>query len=68
MFTSDVVSYFADTIFNSYKILESTVFSVTRNADISSGDEAFDVDEDFRDAMQQLLNSRKRLASLLLHL
>ena len=38
VFTSDVVSYFADTIFNSYKILESTVFSVTRNADISSAD------------------------------
>ena len=68
VFTSDVVSYFADTIFNSYKILESTVFSVTRNADISSGDEAFDVDEDFRDAMQQLLNSRKRLAPVRLEL
>ena len=65
---ADVVSYFADTIFNSYKILESTVFSVTRNADISSGDEAFDVDEDFRDAMQQLLNSRKRLAPVRLEL
>lgn len=68
VFTSDVVSYFADTIFSSYKIIESTVFSVTRNADIASGDEAFDVDEDFRDAMQQLLNSRKRLAPVRLEL
>ena len=63
-----MVSYFADTIFSSYKIIESTVFSVTRNADIASGDEAFDVDEDFRDAMQQLLNSRKRLAPVRLEL
>lgn len=68
VFTCDVVLYFAEKIFYSYKIIESTIFSVTRNADISSGDEAFDIDDDFREIMQQLLNSRKRLAPVRLEL
>lgn len=49
-------------VFEMYDVLEKTVFCVTRNADINPGDEAFDIEHDFRKKMEKLLRQRRRLA------
>lgn len=51
-----------DTVFDLYNVSNKCIISVTRNADISPEDEAFDFDEDFRDHMKQILKKRSRLA------
>ena len=55
-------------IFSNYEVVEKTVFCVTRNADITPNDEAFEVDEDFRAQMKKLLRSRTKLAPVRLEL
>ncbi len=55
-------------VFQGYKVVEAALFCVTRNADITPNDEAFEVDEDFRSQMKKLLRSRTRLAPVRLEL
>ena len=55
-------------IFRNYEVVEKTVFCVTRNADITPNDEAYEVDEDFRAQMRKLLRSRTKLAPVRLEL
>ena len=49
-------------------MLEKAALCVTRNADITPNDEAFEVDEDFRQTMRKLLKERRRLAAVRLEL
>ena len=65
----DMICHFASTAFKPYKVLEKTVLSVTRNADISvEGAGVMDEEVDFRQFMQKLLKKRPRLAPVRLEL
>lgn len=51
-----------NSVFEMYELEEKNYFCVTRNADISPDDEAYDMNLDFRFKMKKLLSKRKRLA------
>ena len=56
-------------LFRAYRVVESCVLCVTRNADISFDDEKFeDNEEDFRRQMQKMLRKRRHLAVMRLEL
>jgi len=58
----EVLLEFADQIFDQYTVAEKAIVSVTRNADISPEDEAYEVNEDYRQHMRKILKKRSRLA------
>ncbi len=58
----DILSHYADEIFDQFDITARAVISVTRNADISPEDEAYEIDEDFRQHMRKIIKKRSRLA------
>lgn len=60
--TEKIILYYLKDIFDMYKIVNSAVVSVTRNADISAEDEVFEVDDDFRERMKKVLKKRARLS------
>lgn len=64
----DLILQFAPDVFEMYELLERTVISVTRNADIQPDDEAFEVDENFRSHMKKIVKLRSRLAPVRLEL
>lgn len=66
--TEDVVFDYADIIFDTYAIVEKVKMSITRNADIHADDEDFEINDDFRSIMRDMLKRRKRLAPLRLEL
>lgn len=66
--TEDVVFDYADIIFDTYTIVEKVKMSITRNADIHADDEDFEINDDFRTVMRDMLKRRKRLAPLRLEL
>lgn len=51
-------------IFEQYEVTDKNYVCVTRNADISPDDEAHDVNDDFRNRMQQTLHKRRRMAAV----
>lgn len=61
--TENIISQWASSLFGSYKVIESCIISVTRNADISFDAEKFeDNGEDFRNSMSKLLKKRDSLS------
>lgn len=59
----DVIKYYSSEIFSMYKVLDSTVMSITRNADIDTDyDVAFDENIDYRQFMKKLIKNRSKLA------
>jgi polyphosphate kinase len=66
--TSEIILSQVENIFKSYSVIEKSLFSVTRNADIAFSDEAFEFDNDFRNQMKKLLHERKKLAAVRLEL
>ncbi|MCI8526200.1 MAG: polyphosphate kinase 1 [Oscillospiraceae bacterium] len=59
----DVILQWAPTLFGSYKVLNTCVLCVTRNADIGYDEEKFDDDDaDFRNRMSKLLKKRSHLS------
>ncbi|MFI3284618.1 MAG: polyphosphate kinase 1 [Erysipelotrichaceae bacterium] len=52
---------FLDELFISYKVKASAIISITRSADIQYHEESFDMDEDYRSNMKQLLKKRTKL-------
>ncbi len=60
--TEEILLAYADKIFDQFEIADSAIICVTRNADISPEDEAFDVDTDFRQLMRKVVKKRTRLA------
>ena len=66
--TADILLGQAEKIFRNYDVVEKVVFCVTRNADITPADEAFEVDDDFRAQMKKLLRTRTKLAPVRLEL
>lgn len=57
-----VIMEYLELIFEQYDITDRNYVCVTRNADISPDDEAFDENEDFRYRMQKTLHKRRRMA------
>ena len=64
----DVLLEYAKEVFDQFSITEKAVVAVTRNADISPEDEAYDVDEDFRQHMRKIVKKRARLAPVRLEI
>ncbi len=60
--TEKIILYYLKDIFDMYKIENSAIISVTRNADISAEDETFEVDDNFRERMKKVLKKRARLS------
>lgn len=61
--TENIILKYADTLYGDYKTCESTVISITRNADISFDDEKFeDSDYNFRIKVEKLLKKRNNLS------
>jgi polyphosphate kinase len=52
----------ADRVFDRCEMVEKTVLSVTRNADLNPDDETFELEENFRLHMKKVLKKRARLA------
>lgn len=64
-----IIEYFAADLFTMYKVQDSTVLCVTRNADIDTEYEVSDDDHmDYRQYMKKLLKSRSRLAPVRLEM
>ena len=68
--TEELLCRQAGNVFTGYELKAKCVFRVTRNADITPEDEAFDLDEneDFRKKMRKMLRARTRLAPVRLEL
>ena len=65
----NVIHQWTHTLFGGYKVEDSCVLCVTRNADISFDEEKFeDDDDDFRSRMSKLLKKRANLAVVRLEL
>ncbi|MGI6204382.1 MAG: polyphosphate kinase 1 [Anaerovoracaceae bacterium] len=60
----DLLLEMIDVVFESYEVEEKAQICITRNADIHAEDEDFDVEEDFRNVMKEMLNQRRHLAPL----
>ena len=63
-----VIMEYLELIFENYVIAERNYICVTRNADISPDDEAFDINEDFRIHMRETLHKRRRMAAVRLEI
>ena len=59
-----VIMHYLHLVFEQYEIADKNYICVTRNADISPKDDAFEVSEDFRERMQKRLSKRRRLAAV----
>ena len=61
MLVEELILHYVGQVFGNYKIIDKTLFRVTRNADINV-EEALDHDLDFRQVMEELLKKRKKLS------
>ncbi len=57
----DIIKAFAQEMFPKLEVIEIGKFRVTRNADLELDDEATDSEEDYRAAMQHILEKRRKL-------
>ena len=64
----DLICFFADRIFRNCKILDKTIFRITRNADVTVEEGLYDHDIDYRTIMTDVLKKRKKLAPVRLEL
>ncbi|MEI6100921.1 MAG: polyphosphate kinase 1, partial [Eubacteriales bacterium] len=61
--TEDLIFYFADRIYDKFKVSEKAIFRITRNADLDAEEALEDHEKlDYRKSMEVLLKKRKRLA------
>ncbi len=61
MLLEELILHFLPLVFKQYKIGDKAVIRITRNADIDA-DSVYDEDLDYRELMEQLIRSRKRLS------
>lgn len=64
----DIVLEYLEQLFPGYTCMERVQLCLTRNADITTEDDASDLYGDFREKMQKVLGKRKRLAPVRLEL
>ena len=60
----DMVAWFADRIFDKFKVLDRGIISVTRNADMDMDAGLFDEDVDYRQHMKKIIKRRMRLSPI----
>lgn len=68
MLAEDLILHYAAEVFENYRILDSAVIRVTRNADINLEEALDDHDVDLRDVMEELLKKRKKLSPVRLEI
>ena len=61
MLAEELILHFLPLVFRSYTVGEKAIVRITRNADIDA-DNIYDEDLDYRELMQKLIRSRKRLS------
>lgn len=61
MLVEELILHFLPIVFKQYTVGEKAVIRITRNADIDA-DSVYDEDLDYRELMEQLIRSRKRLS------
>ncbi|MGE4547969.1 MAG: polyphosphate kinase 1 [Intestinibacillus sp.] len=66
--TEELLLAYAGQVFEKCEIEHAAIIAVTRNADISPEDEAFDVDGDYLTHMKKVLKKRARLAPVRLEI
>lgn len=64
----DLILHYAPNVFKNYKIIDKTLFRITRNADITVEEGLYDHDMDFREVMEELCKKRKKLHPVRLQL
>ncbi|MBD5559316.1 MAG: polyphosphate kinase 1 [Clostridia bacterium] len=57
----NLIYRFADKVFPKHKVIDKTIFSVVRNADIDPDEAFFDHDMSYRDIMEIMVKKRTRL-------
>ncbi|MGC4020053.1 MAG: polyphosphate kinase 1 [Muricomes sp.] len=57
-----VIMEYLDIVFDRHQVFDKNYICVTRNADISPDDEAYEESEDFRFIMKETLHKRRRMA------
>lgn len=68
LLAEDLILHYAAEVFENYRILDSAVIRVTRNADINLEEALDDHDVDLRDVMEELLKKRKKLSPVRLEI
>ena len=68
MLAEDLILHYAAEVFEDYRILDSAIIRVTRNADINLEEALDDHDVDLRDVMEELLKKRKKLSPVRLEI
>ena len=66
--TEKILRYYVKDIFSMYKIANSCIISVTRNADISMDEETYEIDDNFRERIKKVLKKRGRLSPVRLEI
>ena len=64
----DLILYFAEMGFGSFKLVEKNIIAVTRNADLDTEEDILDEDIDYRQHMKDLLKKRRRLSPVRMEL
>ena len=64
----ELIALFITDIFSQYRIIDKTIFRITRNADIDLDAAIYDEELDYRKIMSTLLKKRKRLAPVRLQI
>lgn len=64
----DLILHFAPSVFKNYKVIDKTLFRITRNADITAEEGLYDQDLDFREIMENLCKKRKKLQAVRMQL
>ncbi len=57
----NLIYRFAEKVFPKHKMIDKTIFSVTRNADIDADEAFFDYDMSYRDIMEIIVKKRTKL-------
>lgn len=68
LLAEDIICAYADKIFQIYKVTDTAVICVTRNADLDTDAGFFDEDLDYRQYMSNMLKKRRRLTPVRLEI
>lgn len=68
LLSEELIQYYASTVFDIYDVIDSTIFRLTRNADIEVNEGLYDEDLDYREMMKKLIKKRSKLAPVRLEI
>ncbi len=60
----NIIKEYLELVFEHYEVTDKNFIRITRNADVSPEEEAFDEDDDFRNRMKKTLHKRRRMAAV----